>query len=88
MKKMSSPIDFQLQNLQAGKNMEYSTILPGTCLVWYWKLEATENGSATALEMGVNCSGFLSGVYNLIMRKECDKAFVVCTKNLKDLAEK
>ena len=83
---MSSPFDFTLQNCDPGKRMEYVTNLPGTSLVWYWDLKI--NGNGTDLEMGVNCTGFLSGIYNLIMRKECDKAFVVCTGNLKNEAEK
>ncbi|KAJ3304241.1 hypothetical protein HDV03_002978 [Kappamyces sp. JEL0829] len=87
---MGKSFRFRIQNLKPERHVEYNTALPGAGqTVWYWDFKAVQDDAATTeLRMGVTCSGWASFVYKLILQKKCAVAFGICTKNLKDLAEK
>ena len=67
--------------------VEYETLLPGTRAVWYWHFGPGAEQGTTDLNMGVRLDGWATVLYKWALKRDFEKAFVICTGNLKRLVE-
>ncbi len=83
----NSPFNFKIVKDVPEQIVEYETLLPGTRAIWYWHFGPGRDSETTDLNMGVRMDGWATWLYKWALGRDVEKAFVICTGNLKRLIE-
>jgi len=80
------PIEFV--DVDLPKSVAYRTVFPGVKLDWYWEFPADMiRETEYTLKMGVRAEGWLSPLWGLALKGQCEQAFEKCVPLFKKYAE-